>query len=68
MHLANKTIAAINAKIAAITIIITADHTKPAIVKHPKPRKKDYFELFLRAHQHDKIPRPKKRTDIGVTT
>ena len=56
-----------NAKIAAIATTITTDHTKPASVKHPKPRAKAYFDLFLWAHQHDKIPRPKKNTDIGVT-
>ena len=61
----NKQHVAINAKIAAITIIITADHTNPAIVKHPKPKYQANFEL---AQQHKYIPRPKKSTDIGVTT
>ncbi len=67
IHLKIKKINAKNAKIAAIVIIITADHTKPATAKHTKPRNEAGLELFLWPHQHDKIPRPKKSTDIGVT-
>jgi hypothetical protein len=42
-----KKINAKNAKIAAIVIIITADHTKPATAKHTKPRNEAGLELFL---------------------
>jgi hypothetical protein len=45
--LKKKNINAKNAKIAAIAIIITADHTKPATAKQNKPRNEAYLELFL---------------------